>query len=385
MPELLELLETFRAEQASVERLFGGEGLRARRGQGGAVYLNRLAEATKFLSDVLTGKRPAHQLREAMTTSDFPNLFGDVLDRQLLANYREYPTSYPAFVNVGTVSDFRTKKLFTLDGAEGVLQEVAEKTEYPAGVVDDSGYSYSVKKFGRRLHFSWETMINDDLEAFRRSPERLARAARRSEQRFVTTLYVDANGPHASFYTIGNANIVTGNPALSISALQTAMTQLAARVDTDSEPIFIESVVLVVPPALEITARNILNAVQLELVEVGGTSNQKLIAQNWMRDRLTLVVDPYIPVIASSSNGNTSWFLFTSPSGDRPALEIGFLRGHEEPEIFMKMPNQTRIGGGGAPVMEDFDTDGIQYKVRHVFGGSTIDPKMTMGSQGDGS
>jgi hypothetical protein len=40
-----------------------------------------------FVADDLEGRRPLHHLREAMTTSDFPLLFADILDRQLLANY----------------------------------------------------------------------------------------------------------------------------------------------------------------------------------------------------------------------------------------------------------------------------------------------------------
>lgn len=384
MAELLQVLETLRAEEASLQRIFANEGTRVRGTRNTAAYLNRLAEAAKLVADVLAGKRPFNHFKEAMTTSDFPQLFGDVLDRQLLASYREFPATYRSYVRVATVSDFRAVKRFVVDGAEGVLPEVAQEAEYEAASVSDAEYTYSVKKYGRRLPFSWETMVNDDLDALNRSPERLARAARRSELRFATTLFTGSSGPHTSLYTVGNANIVTSNPVLSIAALQTAMTIFAAMRDADNEPIYIESLVLVVPPALEITARNILNAVQLEVVEAGGTSNQKLIAQNWMRNRLTLEVNPYIPVVASS-NGNTSWFLFASPQSERPALEMGFLRGHETPALFMKMPNQVRIGGGGGPIAESFETDSIEYKVRHVFGGTQISAKHTVASNGSGS
>jgi hypothetical protein len=82
-------------------------------------------------------------------------------------------------------------------------------------------------------------------------------------------------------------------------------------------------VTLVVPPALEITARNIMNATQLwtttgrgrrPAAEPGHRGDQRLIVDNWMRNRMTLVVDPYIPMTATSANGNTSWFLFANPS-----------------------------------------------------------------------
>jgi hypothetical protein len=84
------------------------------------------------------------------------------------------------------VPDFRTVKRYQVDGAEGKLLEVPELTEYPDASLDDTlTASYAVKKYGRRIDLSWETLINDDLGAFRDLPERLAKAARRSEDRFL--------------------------------------------------------------------------------------------------------------------------------------------------------------------------------------------------------
>jgi hypothetical protein len=105
-----------------------------------------------------------------------------------------------------------------------------------------------------------------------------------------------------------------------------------------------------------------------------------------MKSKVTLIVNPYIPIVASSSHGSTTWFLHSAPTNGRPAFEVGLLRGHTEPEIFIKEPNQRKVGGGVVNPMDgDFDTDSIEYKVRHVFGGTVEDPKMTVGSNGSGS
>ena len=387
MDQFLEVLETMRSGEASVERLFRGDGvaMRAHSIRRNPMYPKMLAEAAKFVAEIVKGRRPMHQLQEAMTTSDFPLLFGDILDRQVLAGYQEAPSTWRNYVKVSTVRDFRTVKRYAVSGAEAVLDEVKEDQQYPVGKLDESAlWEYRVKKHGRKLQFSFEVIVNDDLESLTDAPQRLGKAARRTEQRFVTTLYVDANGPHASFYSVGNANIITGNPALSLAGLQTGLAQLSSRVDSDGEPIVIEMVELVVPPALEITAQNILNALQIELTERGGTSGTKLVSQNWMKTRFRLNVDPYIPIIASTANGNTSWFLFGNPDAGRPALEVGFLRGYEEPQVFMKQPNAVRVGGG-APDTFDFDTDSREYKLRHILGGTRADPKMTAASNGSGS
>lgn len=383
--EFQEVVESIRAEEASVAKLFGGDGVGVRGRKKTPQYLAKLGEAANFVAEVYSGKRAGWQLKEALGTSDFSNLFGDILDRQLLGSYLETPVVYRNFARIGSVSDFRTVKRFVLNGSEAVLSVVPQQAEYPESSVADGAYSYSVQKYGRRIGFSWEAMINDDLDALKSIPERFGKAARRSESKFATQLYCDASGPHASFYTVGHNNKVTSNPVLSTAALQTAMKILAAQVDADSEPITIDAVHLVVPPALEITALNILNALQMEIVESGGTSNQKLIAANWMKDKLTLSVESQIKNVATTANADTSWWLFAAPSAGRPALEIGFLRGHESPEVFIKAPNASMVGGGSDALNGDFDTDTVQYKVRHVFGGTRMDPKMTVASNGSGS
>jgi hypothetical protein len=70
----------------------------------------------------------------------------------------------------------------------------------------------------------------------------------------------------------------------------------------------------------------------------------------------------------------------------RPISEIGFLRGYEAPQLFMKDPDAIRVGGGAvSPLDGDFDTDSIQYKLRHVFGGTLLDTKSAVASNGSGS
>lgn len=387
--ELWEHRETLLAESDRLDAIIRESGQRVRSRHQDPAYLARLAEVAGFVADVLEGKRDPYWLREAMSTSDFPLLMGDILDRQLLARYREWPVTWPVIARRATVRDFRQVRRIALDGLEGryypnfAKPELAEPKE--ANDLAETGYGYAVEVYEKAVALSWKAIVNDDLDAFRDIPDRLARGARRTEEFFATQLFVDANGPHASLYTVGNNNIVTGNPALSIAGLQTAMQVLAAQKDANGEPIFVEAVVLVVPPALEITARNILNATELRVNEAGGVANQQLITMNWMRNRVSLVVNPYIPIVASTTNGNTSWFLFASPQNGRPALEIGFLRGFEEPGLFMKAPNTQRVGGAIDARLGDFDTNELRWKGMHVIGGTRLDPKSSVASNGSGA
>jgi hypothetical protein len=386
--DLWNLSGTFRSDSEELARLINESGQRMRGRNNDPAYLARLAEATEFLADVIEGRRSTFWLQEALSTSDFPLLMGDILDRQLLGKWQETPATWPNYCRRGTVRDFRAARRLQVDGLEGRYIPDYEKSEGEPPKEDneltESGYTVQVSVYEKAAALNWKMLINDDLDAFSDIPERLARGARRTEEYLATSLFVDANGPHASFYTEDNGNIVDGNPELSIEGLQTAFTQLSQATDANGEPIAITAVELVVPPALEVTSMNILNALQLELNTAGGTTDSKLIAVNWMKQRVRLSVNHYIPVVATT-NGDTSWFRFASPSVGRPALEMSFLRGYEQPGLYQKAPNTMRVGGAVDPILGDFDTNEIRYKGMHILGGTRMESKATVASNGTGS
>jgi hypothetical protein len=395
MPELLETLETIQAAEASVTRLFasredgGGRPVRSLRRSQDPAYVQSLAECATFLQEVLTGRRPSYHLQEAMTTSDFPILFSDILDRQVLADYQQAEPVWRSFARTSRVRDFREVKRYTVDGGMGLLPEVPEKNEYPEDSIPDlAPFTYRVTKKGKRFQLTWETLVNDDLDIMSRLPRNLAVSARNSESVFATKLFVSSTGPNSTFFTSGNGNLLTGNPALSITALQAAFTLLSKHRDTDGNPIVIDAAVLMVPPALEVVARNIINATQILAASGGGdgTENDQLTVANWMKNKVTLVVNPWLPVI-DTTRGDTAWYLLQAPGGaGRPISEIGFLNGYDAPQLFMKSSDAIRVGGGlTSPMDGDFDTDSIQYKLRHVFGGTLLDTKSAVASNGSGS
>lgn len=401
---LEQTLESLAGERATIRELFATEGSGAADERRAAALSRRLPEydrrmsvAAGFVADLIEGRRPVDHLREAMTTSDFPLLFGDILDRQVLASYREAPATWTDIAKRRTVGDFKGAKLFPpVTGADARLDEVGQLDEYPAeDLTEQTPITLAITKFGRRVAFAWEAGVNDDLDQLTSIPQRLGKAARRTENYAATELYVGTAGPHGTLYTGSSViNTTNGaastNPALSIAALQDAFTVWGNILDEVNEPFVHDLVTLVVPPALEVTAQNILNATAIELTSAGGTRDdnaggQRLIAANWMQRRMRLVVDPLIPIVADT-NGSTSWFLFANPAADREALAMVFLRGNEDPSMWIKTPNARRIGGGDVdPLDGDFDTDGIQYRVRHVVGSARIDSRATVASNGSGS
>lgn len=344
-------------------------------------YERRLKETI----DLLTNARgfPAHRhqylLREALTTSDFPYLFGDVLDRQVLASYKAVDPVWRQFVRMGTVPRIFPQVggyRFGITGGDQHLDEVAEKGEYLASERDEHRYPVSVKKYGRQFDISWEALINDDLGALKDTPERFARAAVRTEHRLVTGTYVADLVGAANLYAAANGN--SNTLPLTIQNLENTCEAMAAFTDANGEPIMNRAKYLVVGPGLEFTARQILtSATKSWIMSTVAATVPYPTANVISQYGLQLVIDPYIPTFAP--NALLSWFLFADPA-DIAAMECDYLVGHERPEICMKASDKVNIGGGEIGPMEgDFATDNIFYRVRDVFGCNRLEWRATYG------
>ena len=356
-------------------------------------YQIQLAETAEFMLDVYEGKRPVRLLVEALSTSDFPILFGDVLQAQILGNYAETPMSWQMYIGRVTVNDFRTQRLVALDGMEQPFFPSWKKAELETVKEDnqltETGYTFNLAVYEKGFSISWQTIINDSLDAFRSLPNRLARGARRTEQKFASSLYQDSSGPNSTFFSNGNTNLVnttngaaSNNPVLSVQGVTDALNVMYRMKDSGGDPIFIDGGTLVVPPALAITAEQILGATSFSF-NPGVTSGASLNTPNWIGPKLKLAVDWYAPVI-NTTNGHTAWYIFANPQA-RPAATLAFLRGYEQPAVYRKAPNTERLGGGMAPDLGDFEDMSQRYKGLHILGGTLVDPKAAVVSNGTGS
>jgi len=372
----------------------------------------RVASAAELMADVLAGRAPSWALKEAMaptsthtlraidqnyphlvresySTSDFPYLMGDVLDRMMLDRFREFPQGWRRYIRVSRpLRDFREVRRLALDGAEGQYAEQEEgKGVTYAQTLGEANYTYAPSLYSLGVKLSWRAIMNDDLDAFDTIPDRLGRGGRRTIAKFATSLLFDANGPDATLFSTNNGNRLTGNPTLDITSLGKAFEALLGFKDADSEPILVEGAVLIYPPALHVTVQNLMNQLTVDFpgVAPGVDGDVTVRVNNWIIRNLEAVMDPYIPIVASTANGTTSWILASRPDSGRPIAEMGFLAGYEEPQLFRKAPNAMRVGGGVDEQHGDFESMSHHYKGVVAFGGVAMEPKAAVASSGAGS
>ena len=335
----------------------------------------KIVEAANLLEQAWSGNRIAGALvEEALSTSDlFKSATGDVLDREMLAQYEAMPPQWSKFSSRTTVRNFKPKQLRDLSGARNRLELVPELTEYPSADYAISERSIAVKKYGRRFGYSFEAKINDELDELAQVPGEFANAARLTEDYLSLQLMVNplTGAPNTAFFNVGNGNLGTG--LLNQDNLQAAVTTVSTKRDSDGNLLTPGPLQLVVGPALSFTAQRLINQTEVR-VTTGSTTT---VEPNPLRGRVTLTVLENLP--------GTAWFVLPLPSAPRPAFYTAFLRGWESPDIRYKADQGARAGGGQVGVDDgSFDVDGVYWRVRHIVGAAHGDPKFTYASDGLG-
>lgn len=277
------------------------------------------------------------------TTSDFPYVMLDVMHASLQEIVSQYTPTYQAIVASSTATDFRDKYSVRLEGGTTLLP-VGEDGEYPGTSITDSGNKYRVQRKGRRIAFTFEAIINDQLGALDAVPRKFAAAALRMENSMVFGLLTSnptLDDGFALFSAQHNNLMTTELGPVDSAALDAAKVMLALQEGGEGEPLNITPQTLLTPQVQNSNAR--------KLLESSGSleAGENAMVINPYRGMASVVSEALLDVY----NGN-AWWLFASPAL-YPVLETATLEGYES--VFVD----------SEPV---FKSDGIEMKVRHIFG-----------------
>jgi hypothetical protein len=233
------------------------------------------------------------------------------------------------------------------------LEMVPELADYPEGRMSDSKETYKVEKFGSVFTVSWETIINDDLDAISRVPAMQGDAARRTQN---TTVYVvlTANplmgdgvnlfGAHAS-----GTNTSGGAAAPAVGTLNTAFTAMRRQKGLNSNvTLNLAPRFLIVPVEYEATAMELFSSTSYNAAN-NNEGVRNIYGPGGGRS-MTIVADA---VLTSA----VQWYVAADTSRI-DTIELAFLQGEESPVLENEW---------------DFAKDCYRYKVRQTFGVKAID------------
>lgn len=307
----------------------------------------------------------AMSLRESGASTDFPNYMKDLLHKRAMKSYREARATWRQWTSTYELPDFKPQSFFGLTELPDLLEVVEGDSYKDQAVAERVGATITLKTYGRIFTITRKALINDDIGQLRDHPTRQGRAAARTLSRSVVgTLTGNGNAydGNPTFDASTHKNLITD--ALSESGLAKAATTLATQTDDNGNPIELSPEVLVVPPALELTARRILNSAEIHIQGSGTTAAYGQGNENVMQGYVRYVVERYF-------TDATDWYLFASPE-DAPVIGVGFLQGVTEPSIMLKDPGMRSVGSSASdPYNMEFDE--MAWKCRLDWGTALLD------------
>ena len=286
-------------------------------------------------------------MREALDSTSLAEVLGDGIHRRLVADYRT-ATVYDIWRQLATttnVNDFR-KQERTRFGGYGEMPIVAESADYAALTSPgDEQAEYSVAKRGGLESVTLEMIKNDDVGVIQRLPQRMSRAAKRTLSKFVLD-FIRTNPTiydTKALFHVDHGNLRTG----ALSAAEVAAVRLAMLKQTElgsNDRIGIGPKYLWVSSDLEETAVDLFRR---------STNLDETFLQS---------LKPQVMPVWYWTDSN-DWAM-SADTADVPTIEIGFLDGDEEPQLFIQ--DSPTVGSM-------FTADKLTWKIRHVYGGNVLD------------
>lgn len=352
-------------------------------------YGRRQAEAAALLEGALHGDtRDRNRLFEALTTSDTPVLLAPALNRRIIDGYeRSYDKMWSKIASKEITDDFRANEIskyeFNQKGIPasnggqtfipGTLPRVAEGDEYPTIAVTATGLSWKIAKSGEQFALTWERIVNNrDLSELERALNIFGVHSAQTEDVEATRQFMVATdgGGVGVLNALPTDNLLggTGTGALTYANLYAAITQARAMKVNGRTINPRGGFNLIVDPSQVMVVEEILSK---DTIRTG--TDPQFEGPNLLRGKFTIVEDEWLSAL-DPTNGATTWAIAPKPGslGEAEGISVGFLRGHESPELSVKSsdrfgPNGERIPG----VSGDFDHDSFATRVRHTATGIT--------------
>lgn len=344
----------------------------------GLQSLARMALATEG-KEVPTNEEDL--FRAAIGSYDFTEILSDSANKQLVGSYEENLGSWTEWASTMEVNDLKSHKGIRMSAFSN-LSEVSEAGDLESAAMGEAKETIQAKTYGRILVLSRTTFLNDDMNALSRVPLLMGAAAARNIDDLVygdsvlgaasgvgPTMNEDSTALFATSHSVTspdkkqnktNVNYVTGaSTVLSYSTLVTMKSNMRKIVGLSGEILNLIPTVLLVPPELEETARQLVTAEAVYGVQgTGGTAEKNLPNANTFRNSMRVVVEPRLSNI---TNGATAFYLVANPMLAQ-SIVVAFLNGRRAPTIERVDLTNTSTLGMGWRIYHDVGVAAMDYR-----------------------
>lgn len=275
----------------------------------------------------------------AHSTSDFPLLLADAANKALLAQYQVAAPTYRKWAARKPFTDFKEHS-FLRAGDFPAFKEIAENGELQYGSISESAEKVRAKEYGAGLAIGRRALINDDLSALADFSATTALRAGADENRLAYGVLAAnaALSDGKALFHADHGNLAAAGSTLA-AGVAAAVAALRGQKSLDGLPLNLQPAFLVVGPAQEVAARQLLaNVVAAKAADV-----------NVWAGFAELIVDAEIT--------DNRWHLFAAPAA-APVVVFGYVGGAEGPQVRTE---------------RDFDTQAIKIAAGLDFAVGAID------------
>jgi len=325
----------------------------------GMRLLDVAREVLAWNGESVRGQTPDEiAVRSLHSTSDFPAILANVVNRTLRATYTAAPQTFRPFTRQIPLTDFKTVHIVRR-GLAPQLEKVGENGEFARGTIAESKEEVKLSTYGRVVGVTRQVIVNDDLGALTSIPADFGQSASTLESDLVWGIILSnpvlKDDSTALFHTAKHKNLASSGTALSADAIGIGRTAMRKQVDLDGvTTLNITPGFLLLPPELETVGEKILATfIAAKAADVTPESIRSLTPI--VEARLSNGINKPKIGLGSIAGSATAFYL---ASAMVDTVVWATLEGNDGPYV------ESRMG---------FDVDGVEIKCRHDFGAAAAD------------
>lgn len=282
----------------------------------------------------------------ANSTSDFTSVLANVANKTLRQGYESTVQTFKAWMRPSTSPDFKQITRAQISGGPSFLA-VPEGGQFKLGTMSDAKEVYALATYGRIFPVTRQTLINDDLGAFTRTPEMMGRAAAdfESDAAYAPLIANPNMGDGAALFSTGAGNLAASGAAISVATVQAGEIALMSQTGLEGRPIQVTPKYLLTAAKDKVPAQQLLTAI--------------IAQQSSNVNPYSNAMEPLVEVRLNRASGATPWYM-VADYNQIDTFEYAYLEGEEG--VYL----ETRQG---------FEVDGLEFKARIDFAAKAIDRK----------
>jgi hypothetical protein len=290
-------------------------------------------------------------LAGAESTSDFPAILIDAINKNMRQAYLDVPIKWPAFCKKNTARDFKNIYSIAMSEFPDLLSE-NEAAEAKDAQITDGKETYALGVFRRRASITWKAFINDDLQAFNRIPLLMATAARRKEDdvAFAPILTNQTMADGQPLFSAAHNNLVSGAGNVGVPSVPTigACETLLLRQKGPAGTARLELTpgIILTPAGLKVIAEQVIHS-------TWDPAAQAFQRMNPYANKLVHCFSSRLDDVSAAA-----WYVLAQLSDPVVGMEIAFLESQEGPLLRQEV---------------SFNTDDIRFNIRHIVAAHAID------------